>query len=227
MTRLRTSRRLLRHLWLVGTPRLGVDRGRLRHQVHRDVHRLELGQGPEPAVGDLDGDGALDIALAAYEEHTVYVFLDVASYGGSVSVGTADRTFTNGGTPDDFGVGLTVGDLTRMEWMISRSERRMTTPSIRAATPRTRALCISGTAPPCRRELRCRVSERPDRRDGLGGWVQDVLLAADLDGWRRRPRHRCQWLRRQRGTGVLRDVALGLDGLGGRGCSPRGAQRGR
>ena len=70
----------------------------------------ELGQGPEPAVGDLDGDGALDIALAAYEEHTVYVFLDVASYSGSVSVSTADRMFTNSGTPDDFGVGLTVGD---------------------------------------------------------------------------------------------------------------------
>ena len=42
-----------------------------------------LGEGVEPMMGDIDGDGAVDMVVSAYAIETVYVFFDVSSLTGN------------------------------------------------------------------------------------------------------------------------------------------------
>ena len=52
--------------------------------------RARLGEGVEPMMGDIDGDGAVDMVVSAYAIETVYVFFDVSSLTGTVSTSSAD-----------------------------------------------------------------------------------------------------------------------------------------
>jgi hypothetical protein len=70
----------------------------------------EMGQAVEPAVGDFDDDGELDLALSAFEAHTVLVHMSAGSRWGTQRASSADAVITSTGLPDDFGVGLVAGD---------------------------------------------------------------------------------------------------------------------
>jgi hypothetical protein len=69
-----------------------------------------LGLGTAPQVGDFDGDGSADLAIASYYIDTVYVWLGASALTGVVRATTADITITGAG-PSAFGYTLTQGDV--------------------------------------------------------------------------------------------------------------------
>jgi len=69
-----------------------------------------LGQSTAPQVGDFDGDGAADIAIASDEIETVYVWLGASALSGVVRANTADITIVGAG-PSAFGHTLQKGDV--------------------------------------------------------------------------------------------------------------------
>ena len=79
-------------------------------KITGDTKNGKLGDGPAPQLADLDGDSRVDLVVSAYDVDTVYVFYDIASLTGVVSVSSADLAIQGSGAPDDFGLGLSTGD---------------------------------------------------------------------------------------------------------------------
>lgn len=68
-----------------------------------------LGDGADPLLGDIDGDGTLDLVLSAATEAEVYLFLDVASLTGTLETRDADLRL-EGDLADFFGAAAVLGD---------------------------------------------------------------------------------------------------------------------
>ena len=68
-----------------------------------------LGAWASPIMADFDGDGADDLAISAYGEEEVYIFLDVSVLSGNYDTDDADITIEGVG-PDHFGLAMTSGD---------------------------------------------------------------------------------------------------------------------
>ncbi|MFT7518877.1 MAG: hypothetical protein ACI9MC_001011 [Kiritimatiellia bacterium] len=71
-----------------------------------------LGHGAAPRAADLDGDGKLDLVIGAPTFGRAYVWLNAGSLSGTYDTDEADITFKGASSPEDFGVGLAVGDFT-------------------------------------------------------------------------------------------------------------------
>jgi hypothetical protein len=69
-----------------------------------------LGQRVAPQVGDVDGDGAPDLAIAMPGQDEVFVFLDTTTLGPTSDTRFADVTIDGDG-PDEAGAGLLLSDL--------------------------------------------------------------------------------------------------------------------
>ncbi len=63
-------------------------------RVLGDAYHSYLGYHPLTAPGDVDGDGALDLALGSESVGEAWLFWDVATLSGDVETGSADLAFT-------------------------------------------------------------------------------------------------------------------------------------
>ena len=68
-----------------------------------------LGSSAPPQLADIDGDGALDLAISAPAIGRVYIFFDVGRLAGEGDVGDADITLASE-APSQFGFSLASGD---------------------------------------------------------------------------------------------------------------------
>ena len=68
-----------------------------------------LGAWATPILADFDGDGSDDLAISAYGEESVYIFMDASSLSGNYDTDDADVTLVGVGA-GDFGIAMDTGD---------------------------------------------------------------------------------------------------------------------
>jgi len=79
-------------------------------RIHGASVGAALGDSAEPMVGDFDADNTRDLVLSSTAEEEVYLFYDVGSLSGTVSVSNADLTIINRTAAARFGHELALGD---------------------------------------------------------------------------------------------------------------------
>ena len=76
-----------------------------------DTEAARFGFGAEPQVADYNGDGEMDLALAAAGINKVFVFYTAANLSGVINAESeADVVITSGDNPQQFGFSLASGD---------------------------------------------------------------------------------------------------------------------
>ncbi len=136
-----------------------------------------VGEAPA-AVGDLDGDGSLDLAVPAVGSGEVLVFFDASTLSGTVRTSAADAVLS-GGEADLFGASIAVADLSGdgvSELTVGAPDTR--TPGAGAQPGEAFVFRVSGSGSYGAIDASARL-EGEEGGDAFGG---TLLGGLDLDG---------------------------------------------